>query len=117
MPTAACATPKSSTGRQSRGSTIVTPVDIIVVNHDAALAIKVSFPRPQSSGSMRDSDVYGGQQYAPLLDLDVPGRSPARRRRPPLPVVASTSHASELNSCGWRSRIRKVNRSRDICAE
>ena len=49
------------------------PADIIVVNHDAALAIKVSFPRPQSSGSKYDSDVYGGQQYAPLLSLAVPG--------------------------------------------
>ncbi len=46
--------------------------DIIVVNHDAALAIKVSLPRPQSSGSKYDSDVYGGQQYAPLLALEVP---------------------------------------------
>jgi Domain of unknown function (DUF4387) len=44
------------------------PADIIVVNHDTALAIKVS-PRPQSSGSKHDSDVYGGQQYAPLLGL------------------------------------------------
>ena len=49
------------------------PADIIVVNHDTALAIKVSFPRPQSSGSKLDSDVYGGQQYAPLLGLEVPG--------------------------------------------
>jgi len=48
------------------------PDDIIVVNHDVALAIKVSFPRPQSSGSKYDSDVYGGQQYAPLLGLAVP---------------------------------------------
>ena len=47
------------------------PAEIIVVNHDAALAIKVSFPRPQSSGSKYDSDVYGGQQYAPLLSLPV----------------------------------------------
>ena len=36
------------------------PATIIVVNHEAALAIKVSFPRPQSSGSKHDSDVYGG---------------------------------------------------------
>jgi Domain of unknown function (DUF4387)/Acyclic terpene utilisation family protein AtuA len=49
------------------------PADIIVVNHDTALAIKVSFPRPQSSGSKHDRDVYGGQQYAPLLGLEVPG--------------------------------------------
>ncbi len=48
------------------------PKEVIVVNHDAALAIKVSFPRPQSSGSKLDSDVYGGQQYAPLLGLAVP---------------------------------------------
>ena len=48
------------------------PAEIIVVNHDAALAIKVSFPRPQSSGSKYDSDAYGGQQYAPLLSLAVP---------------------------------------------
>ncbi len=49
------------------------PAQIIVVNHDTALAIKVSFPRPQSSGSKHDSDAYGGQQYAPLLGLEVPG--------------------------------------------
>src|SRR5712692_6429764 len=48
------------------------PDDIIVVNHDAALAIKISFPRPASSGSKYDSDVYGGQQYAPLLSLEIP---------------------------------------------
>src|SRR2546430_7158998 len=36
------------------------PADIIVVNHDTALAIKVSFPRPRSSGSKHDSDGYGG---------------------------------------------------------
>jgi len=54
--------------RRARDAEIVN-----VVNHDTALAIKVSFPRPQSSGSRHDSDVYGGQQYAPLLGLEVPG--------------------------------------------
>lgn len=49
----------------------VAPEAIIVVNHDAALAIKVSFPRAHSSGSAYDSDVFGGQQYAPLLALEV----------------------------------------------
>src|ERR1700751_1798930 len=48
------------------------PAYVIVVNHDPALAIKISFPRPASSGSKYDSDVYGGQQYAPLLPLEVP---------------------------------------------
>jgi len=42
-----------------------------VFAHDSALAIKVSMPRPTSSGSPLDSDVFGGQQYAPLLDLEV----------------------------------------------
>ena len=50
------------------------PADhISVFAHDAALAIKVSLPRPQSSGSPLDTDVFGGQQYAPLLGLEVPG--------------------------------------------
>jgi hypothetical protein len=44
---------------------------IIVVEHDSARAIKVSFPRPRTSGSPYDSDLFGGQQYAPLLDLVV----------------------------------------------
>src|ERR1700676_4407999 len=48
------------------------PAHIIRANHDAALAIKISFPRPQSSGSKLDSDVYGGQQYAPILSLEIP---------------------------------------------
>jgi len=48
------------------------PADqISVFEHDAALAIKISLPRPQSSGSPLDTDVFGGQQYAPLLDLNV----------------------------------------------
>lgn len=47
------------------------PASVLVFTHDAALAIKVSFPRPVSSGSARDTDVFGGQQYAPLMDLTV----------------------------------------------
>ncbi|MET9482344.1 DUF4387 domain-containing protein [Streptomyces sp. NPDC006638] len=47
--------------------------DILVVNHPSALAVKVSLPRPVVQGDLRDSDHYGGQQYAPLLELDLPG--------------------------------------------
>jgi hypothetical protein len=36
--------------------------------HDAALAIKVSIPRPVVQGSLADADCYGGQQYALVLD-------------------------------------------------
>ncbi len=49
----------------------VKPADVLVFAADSALAIKVSMPRAQSSGSPADSDVFGGQQYAPLLDLEV----------------------------------------------
>lgn len=48
------------------------PKKVIVVNYDAALAVKVSFPRSQIFESKLDNDVYGSQQYAPLLDLQVP---------------------------------------------
>jgi hypothetical protein len=47
------------------------PEHVLVFEHDAALAIKVSMPRPHSSGSPADTDVFGGQQYAPILDLPV----------------------------------------------
>jgi hypothetical protein len=32
-------------------------------------AIKVSFPRPVASGELADSDITGGQQYGPLVEL------------------------------------------------
>ena len=48
----------------------------IDINHlkieffDAGHAIKISFPRPTVSGSFKDADVFGGQQYGPLVDLE-----------------------------------------------
>jgi hypothetical protein len=35
-------------------------------------AIKATFPRPVSSGAFGDTDVYGAQQHAPLLDMAIP---------------------------------------------
>jgi len=43
-----------------------------VINFDPAWAIKVTIPRPTISGSFDDTDVYGGQQYGPLVDLEIP---------------------------------------------
>ena len=43
-----------------------------VINFDPAYAIKITIPRPTISGSFDDTDVYGGQQYGPLVDLDIP---------------------------------------------
>lgn len=43
-----------------------------IINFDPAMVIKVTIPRPTGSGNFDDTDVYGGQQYGPLVDLDVP---------------------------------------------
>jgi hypothetical protein len=46
--------------------------DVAIINYDAASAIKITIPRPAISGDISDTDVYGGQQYGPLVDLEVP---------------------------------------------
>ncbi|MCP5156094.1 MAG: DUF4387 domain-containing protein [Ectothiorhodospiraceae bacterium] len=43
-----------------------------VIPYDVAWAIKVTIPRPVPSGDPADSDVYGAQQHAPLLDIEIP---------------------------------------------
>jgi len=43
-----------------------------IAHHDRAEAVKVSMPRPVRQGDIRDADSYGGQWYAPLVDLEVP---------------------------------------------
>ena len=48
------------------------PERVSVINYDAADAIKITIPRPVISGDIDDSDVFGGQQYGPLVDLEVP---------------------------------------------
>jgi hypothetical protein len=45
---------------------------IILVHHDAARAIKISIPRPVFSADLDDSDCYGGQQFGPLVDIEIP---------------------------------------------
>jgi hypothetical protein len=47
------------------------PDQVRVFNFEPALAIKVSIPRALAGGSPGDSDVAGGQQFVPLLDLPV----------------------------------------------
>jgi hypothetical protein len=48
------------------------PEVVSIINYDAASAIKITIPRPTVSGDVDDTDVFGGQQYGPLVDLDVP---------------------------------------------
>jgi Domain of unknown function (DUF4387) len=43
------------------------------VEFDPASAIKFTIYRRLPSGSPGDADIFGSQQYGPLLDIDVPG--------------------------------------------
>ena len=40
--------------------------------YDAANAFKATLPRLVPAGDIGDTDVYGAQQHAPLLDVDIP---------------------------------------------
>ena len=49
----------------------LSPEDVIgIVNFAPAKAIKATIRRPIPSGSLGETDVYGAQQHAPLLDLE-----------------------------------------------
>ena len=43
------------------------------VEFDPAFAIKFTIYRIRPSGSPGDPDIFGAQQYAPLMDLEIPG--------------------------------------------
>jgi len=42
------------------------------VEYDEACAIKFTILRERPSGSAGDPDIFGSQQYAPLLDIEIP---------------------------------------------
>jgi hypothetical protein len=46
--------------------------DVDAYTCDTALALKFSMPRRLPQGDFGDGDLHGGQQYAPLLDIEVP---------------------------------------------
>jgi len=49
----------------------VTPDKVIgIFAFDPAKAIKVTMKRPLCSGDLGETDVYGAQQHAPLLELE-----------------------------------------------
>jgi hypothetical protein len=50
----------------------VPVADVQAFECDQALALKFSIPRPHVQGDFGDGDMHGGQQYAPLLDIEVP---------------------------------------------
>ena len=48
----------------------ISPDDVMeIVNFDPAKAIKVTIVRPVTSGDLRETDVYGAQQHAPLMNF------------------------------------------------
>ena len=48
------------------------PKNVKIFILDNLLAVKISIPRPRVQGSVGDPDIHGGQQFVPLLDLQVP---------------------------------------------
>ena len=51
----------------------LTPEVVSIINYDAANAIKITIPRPAISGDIDDTDVFGGQQHGPLVEVEIPG--------------------------------------------
>jgi hypothetical protein len=50
----------------------ITPENIThIVFFDQALGFKITFARKVSSGTFLDRDVYGAQQHAPLMELEI----------------------------------------------
>lgn len=43
-----------------------------IVFFDSALGIKITIKRSVESGSIGDTDVYGAQQHAPLINVEIP---------------------------------------------
>jgi hypothetical protein len=50
----------------------VSENEVMFFEHDAALAIKISIPRPYVQCDLEDGDAYGGQQHAPLVEIALP---------------------------------------------
>ena len=61
----------ASLHREISHRSMVTDNEVAVIPFDVAYAIKITLPRKIPSGSPGDTDIYGAQQHAPLLDLEV----------------------------------------------
>jgi len=44
---------------------------------DQLNAIKISVPRPVVQGAVDDADLHAGQQYVPLLPIEIPPEDPS----------------------------------------
>ena len=50
----------------------VRPEDVLFTAYPAGNAFKATIPRLIASGDVGDTDIYGAQQHAPLLDVEIP---------------------------------------------
>jgi len=50
----------------------VRPEDVLFNEYPAGNAFKATIPRLIPSGDIGDTDVYGAQQHAPLLEVEIP---------------------------------------------
>jgi len=50
----------------------VNEKDVLFTPYDAAFAFKATLPRLVPSGGIGDTDVYGAQQHAPVLNVHIP---------------------------------------------
>lgn len=48
------------------------PAQVQLFFCEHALAVKASIPRPVTQGDVGDADGHGGQQYAPLMAIEIP---------------------------------------------
>lgn len=46
--------------------------DVLFTIYPPALAFKATIPRRLASGAIGDTDIYGAQQHAPLLEIEIP---------------------------------------------
>jgi hypothetical protein len=46
--------------------------DVLFTPYEPGHAFKATIPRLVTAGDIGDTDVYGAQQHAPLLDVEVP---------------------------------------------
>ena len=50
----------------------VRPDQVLFTEYPAGYAFKATLPRLVAAGGIGDTDVYGAQQHAPLLDVEIP---------------------------------------------
>ncbi len=44
---------------------------IEIIAYDVVNSIKITFPRKNISGSLKDNDIYGCQQHMPLANIEI----------------------------------------------